>query len=83
MRKPSCRHDVGPLPHWSRLILFSLLLPVSAAQAAESFDAETTLRMVSDKALMQEIGAEFKRIHEALRQNTEEKAAQAILAYLQ
>ena len=45
--------------------------------------AETTLRMVSDKALMQEIGAEFKRIHEALRQNTEEKAAQAILAYLQ
>ena len=45
--------------------------------------AETTLRMVNDKALMQEIGAEFKRIHETLRQNTEEKAAQAILAYLQ
>jgi lipid-A-disaccharide synthase len=44
--------------------------------------AETTLRMVSDKALMKEIGAEFSRIHEALRQNTEEKAAEAILAYL-
>lgn len=44
--------------------------------------AEATLRMVSDKVLMQEIGAEFSRIHEALRQNTEEKAAQAILAYL-
>ncbi|HWU83345.1 MAG TPA: lipid-A-disaccharide synthase [Methylophilaceae bacterium] len=44
--------------------------------------AEATLRMVSDKALMQEIGAEFSRIHEALRQNTEEKAAQAILVYL-
>jgi lipid-A-disaccharide synthase len=44
--------------------------------------AETTLRMVSDKTLMQEIRAEFTRIHETLRQNTEEKAAEAILAYL-
>ena len=44
--------------------------------------AEATLRMVSDKALMKEISAEFTRIHETLRQNTEEKAAQAILAYL-
>jgi lipid-A-disaccharide synthase len=44
--------------------------------------AETTLRMVSDKTLMQEISAEFTRIHETLRQNTEEKAAEAILAYL-
>lgn len=44
--------------------------------------AETTLRMVSDKTLMQEITAEFTRIHETLRQNTEEKAAEAILAYL-
>jgi lipid-A-disaccharide synthase len=44
--------------------------------------AETTLRMVSDKTLMREIGAEFTRIHETLRQNTEEKAAEAILAYL-
>jgi lipid-A-disaccharide synthase len=44
--------------------------------------AETTLRMFSDKTLMQEIRAEFTRIHETLRQNTEEKAAEAILAYL-
>jgi lipid-A-disaccharide synthase len=44
--------------------------------------AETTLRMVSDKTLMQEITAEFTRIHETLRQNTEEKAAEAILAYM-
>lgn len=44
--------------------------------------AEATLRMVSDKALMKEISAEFTRIHVTLRQNTEEKAAQAILAYL-
>ena len=38
--------------------------------------------MVSDKAQMKEISAEFTRIHETLRQNTEEKAAEAILAYL-
>lgn len=44
--------------------------------------AETTLRMVSDKVQMKEISAEFTRIHETLRQNTEEKAAEAILAYL-
>jgi lipid-A-disaccharide synthase len=44
--------------------------------------AETTLKMLGDKALMQEIRSEFTRMHENLRQNTEEKAAQAILAYL-
>lgn len=44
--------------------------------------AEATLKLVSDKAMMGEIRAEFSRIHENLRQNTEEKAAQAILAYL-
>ena len=44
--------------------------------------AEATLKLVSDRVLMAEISAEFTRIHESLRQNTEEKAAQAILAYL-
>lgn len=44
--------------------------------------AEATLKLVSDRAAMAEISAEFTRIHESLQQNTEEKAAQAILAYL-
>ncbi|HEY8118886.1 MAG TPA: lipid-A-disaccharide synthase [Methylophilaceae bacterium] len=44
--------------------------------------AEATLKLVSDRAAMAEISTEFTRIHESLRQNTEEKAAQAILAYL-
>lgn len=44
--------------------------------------AEATLKLVNDKVMMGEIRAEFSRIHEDLRQNTEEKAAQAILAYL-
>ena len=44
--------------------------------------AEATLKLVGDRAMGAEIRAEFLRIHESLRQNTEEKAAQAILAYL-
>lgn len=44
--------------------------------------AEATLKMVSDKALMREIRAEFTLIHKSLRQNSQEKAARAILAYL-
>jgi len=44
--------------------------------------AEATLRMVSDKALMREIRAEFTLMHKRLRQNSQEKAAHAILAYL-
>lgn len=44
--------------------------------------AEATLKLVSDKALMADINGEFTRMHESLRQNTQEKAAQAILGYL-
>jgi lipid-A-disaccharide synthase len=44
--------------------------------------AAATLKLISDRAMMDEIRAEFMRIHESLQQNTEEKAAQAILAYL-
>ncbi len=44
--------------------------------------AETALKLVSDKVLMAEIRAEFTRMHESLRQDSQEKAAQAILAYL-
>lgn len=44
--------------------------------------AETTLRLIEDKSLMAEIREEFTRIHLTLKQNTEEKAADAILAYL-
>jgi lipid-A-disaccharide synthase len=44
--------------------------------------AETILRMVNDKAVINDIRAEFTRIHEVLKQNTEEKAADAVLAYL-
>ncbi|MEO8419408.1 MAG: lipid-A-disaccharide synthase [Methylophilaceae bacterium] len=44
--------------------------------------AAATLKLISNRAMMDEIRAEFMRIHESLQQNTEEKAAQAILAYL-
>jgi lipid-A-disaccharide synthase len=44
--------------------------------------AETTLRLIEDKTMAAEIREEFTRMHETLRQNTEEKAADAILAYL-
>lgn len=44
--------------------------------------AEATLKMLSDKALMREIRAEFTLMHKSLRQNSQEKAARAILAYL-
>jgi lipid-A-disaccharide synthase len=44
--------------------------------------SEATLAMINDKAKMEEIKAEFTRIHQLLQQNTEEKAARAILACL-
>ena len=44
--------------------------------------AETILNMVNDKAVMDDIRLEFTGMHEILRQNNEEKAAQAVLAYL-
>src|SRR5690606_42027550 len=44
--------------------------------------AAATLKLARDKALMAEIRAEFTRMHESLRQDSQEKAAQAILAYL-
>jgi len=44
--------------------------------------AETTLKLASDKLLMQEIREEFTRIHEALRQNSEQKAADVVLSFL-
>ena len=44
--------------------------------------AETILNMVNDKAIMDDIRIEFTGMHEILRQNNEEKAAQAVLAYL-
>jgi lipid-A-disaccharide synthase len=44
--------------------------------------AEATLKLINDKALTQEIQQEFTRIHESLRQNTEEKAAQVVLSFL-
>lgn len=44
--------------------------------------AEAVLKLITDRTLSNEISAEFTRIHESLKQNTQEKAAQAILAYL-
>jgi lipid-A-disaccharide synthase len=44
--------------------------------------ADATLRMINDEALMKDIREEFTRMHQLLRQNTEEKAADAILANL-
>lgn len=44
--------------------------------------AETMLNLINDEDLMLDISAEFTHMHEILRQNTEDKAARAILAYL-
>lgn len=44
--------------------------------------AETVLKLVADKEAVAGIRREFENIHALLRQNTEEKAAQAILGML-
>ncbi len=44
--------------------------------------AETAMKLLSDKQQRTEIHAEFTRIHHSLKQNTAEKAAQAILQLL-
>jgi lipid-A-disaccharide synthase len=44
--------------------------------------AETILNIVNNKALLNDIRAEFTSMHELLRQNNEDKAAQAVLEYL-
>lgn len=44
--------------------------------------AETVLKLVADKEAVAGIRREFENIHTMLRQNTEEKAAQAILGML-
>ena len=44
--------------------------------------ANTIMNIVNDKNVLDEISGEFLRIHQLLRQNNEEKAAQAVLAYL-
>lgn len=44
--------------------------------------AEAALKLVSDKDNLLEIQKEFTKIHHSLRQNTAEKAAAAVLAYL-
>lgn len=44
--------------------------------------AETLLKLVQDKAGCKKIRSEFMHMHKSLRQNSEEKAAKAILGYL-
>jgi lipid-A-disaccharide synthase len=44
--------------------------------------AEATMKLMSDTAYISEIKAEFTKIHHSLKQNTAEKAANAILAHL-
>lgn len=44
--------------------------------------ANVTLRLMSDKKYLAEIKDEFTSIHHSLKQNTAEKAAEAVLAYL-
>lgn len=44
--------------------------------------AEALLQLVNDKASCRNVRSEFMKIHKSLRQNCEEKAANAILGYL-
>ena len=44
--------------------------------------SETLLQLVNDKAACKQVRADFLRIHKQLRQNSEQKAAKAVLDYL-
>lgn len=44
--------------------------------------ADAALKLIGDPSYMEEIKAEFTKIHHSLRQNTAEKAALAIMSYL-
>jgi lipid-A-disaccharide synthase len=44
--------------------------------------ADTVMRILNDTNYLEEIQQEFTDIHLSLKQNTSEKAAKAILAYL-
>ena len=44
--------------------------------------AETVLQLVHDKQAVETIRQEFTALHHLLKQNTQEKAARAVLAYL-
>ena len=44
--------------------------------------AETILNLVNNEAILNDIRTEFMNMHEVLRQNNEDKAAQAVLEYL-
>jgi len=44
--------------------------------------ANATMKLLEDKVLLKDINREFTQMHQALRQNTEENAPQAVLAYL-
>lgn len=44
--------------------------------------SETLLKMLKDKAGCKKIRSEFTKMHKSLRQNSEEKAAKAVLKYL-
>ena len=44
--------------------------------------ADATIKLMSDADNIQEIKAEFTKIHQSLKQNTAEKAANAVLAHL-
>lgn len=44
--------------------------------------ADAALKLIGDPSYMEEIKAEFTKIHHSLRQNTAERAAVAIMAYL-
>jgi len=44
--------------------------------------AEATMNLMKDAAYVAEIKTEFITIHQSLKQNTAEKAANAILAHL-
>ena len=43
---------------------------------------ETIMSIVNDKEILKDIRSEFTNIHQLLRQNNDDKAAQAVLAYL-
>jgi lipid-A-disaccharide synthase len=44
--------------------------------------AESLLKQIYNRSVVDEINQEFTKIHQTLRQNTKEKAAQAVLACL-
>lgn len=79
LRRMNYLHYVG-LPN---ILAGKLVVPeLLQDEATPENLAETLLKQIYNMSVVDEINQEFTKIHQTLRQNTKEKAAQAVLACL-